>query len=67
MAGSSYKKKRMIMVNIKIEKNGEYIFYTVYGNNSKMCTVQWFSFFFFFTTYNVVQPLRFISLVSKPF
>ena len=38
MAGSSYKKKRMIMMNIKIEKNGEYIFYTVYGNNSKMCT-----------------------------
>ena len=25
-------------MNIKIEKNGEYIFYTVYGNNSKMCT-----------------------------
>ena len=38
MTGSSYKKKRMITVNIKIEKNGEYIFYTVYGNNSKMCT-----------------------------
>ena len=38
MAGSSYKKKRMIMMNIKIEKNGEYIFYTVYGNKSKMCT-----------------------------
>ena len=38
MTGSSYKKKRMIMVNIKIEKNGEYIFYTVYGNKSKMCT-----------------------------
>ena len=26
------------MMNIKIEKNGEYIFYTVYGNKSKMCT-----------------------------
>ena len=38
MTGSLYKKKRMITVNIKIEKNGEYIFYTVYGNNSKMCT-----------------------------
>ena len=25
-------------MNIKIEKNSEYIFYTVYGNNSKMCT-----------------------------
>lgn len=38
MTGSSYKKKRMITVNIKIEKNGEYIFYIVYGYKSKMCT-----------------------------
>ena len=25
-------------MNIKIEKNGEYIFYIVYGYKSKMCT-----------------------------
>ena len=33
MTGSSYKKKRMIVMNIEVEKKNRYIFYVVYYND----------------------------------
>ena len=64
MAGSSYKKKRMIMVNIKIEKNGEYIFYTVYGNNSKMCTDKDIAKFFDISVDEYRERLKKLNIVK---
>ena len=64
MTGSSYKKKRMITVNIKIEKNGEYIFYTVYGNKSKMCTDKDIAKFFDISVDEYRERLKKLNIVK---
>ena len=64
MTGSSYKKKRMIMMNIKIEKNGEYIFYTVYGNKSKMCTDKDIAKFFDISVDEYRERLKKLNIVK---
>ena len=64
MTGSSYKKKRMITVNIKIEKNGEYIFYTVYGNNSKMCTDKDIAKFFNISVDEYRERLKKLNIIK---
>ena len=64
MTGSSYKKKRMITVNIKIEKNGECIFYTVYGNNSKMSTDKEIAKFFDISVDEYRERLKKLNIVK---
>ena len=52
------------MVNIKIEKNGEYIFYTVYGSNSKMCTDKDIAKFFDISVDEYRERLKKLNIVK---
>ena len=52
------------MMNIKIEKNGEYIFYTVYGNNSKMCTDKEIAKFFDISVDEYRERLKKLNIVK---
>ena len=52
------------MVNIKIEKNGEYIFYTVYGNKSKMCTDKDIAKFFDISVDEYRERLKKLNIVK---
>ena len=52
------------MMNIKIEKNGEYIFYTVYGNNSKMCTDKEISKFFDISVDEYRKRLKKLNIIK---
>ena len=52
------------MVNIKIEKNGEYIFYTVYDNKSKMCTDKDIAKFFDISVDEYRERLKKLNIVK---
>ena len=52
------------MMNIKIEKNGEYIFYTVYGNNSKMCTDKDIAKFFNISVDEYRERLKKLNIIK---
>ena len=51
-------------MNIKIEKNGEYIFYTVYDNNSKMCTDKEIAKFFDISVDEYRERLKKLNIVK---
>ena len=51
-------------MNIKIEKNGEYIFYTVYGNNSKMCTDKDIAKFFNISVDEYRERLKKLNIIK---
>ena len=51
-------------MNIEIEKNGEYIFYTVYGNNSKMCTDKDIAKFFDISVNEYRERLKKMNIVK---
>ena len=51
-------------MNIKIEKNSEYIFYTVYSNNSKMCTDKDIAKFFDISVDEYRERLKKLNIVK---